>query len=84
MFPKLGLWKECFINPLSIMIVFVDGMLVHVRIFLRMFTFSDFNQDISGWKPAYVEQFEYDGNLVYDADGFPKKIKVRANFLISG
>jgi hypothetical protein len=25
-----------------------------------MFTFSDFNQDISGWKPAFVEQFEYD------------------------
>lgn len=54
--------------------------------FFRMFTFSDFNQDISGWKPAYVEQFEYDadGNLVYDADGFPKKIKVRAELPLIG
>lgn len=54
--------------------------------FFRMFTFSDFNQDISGWKPAFVEQFEYDvdGNLVYDADGFPKKIKVRAELPLIG
>ena len=54
--------------------------------FLRMFTFSDFNQSLKKWTPAYVEKTELDdfGNPVLDADGREKKIRTRANLPLIG
>lgn len=53
--------------------------------FLRMFTFSDFNQSLKKWTPAYIEKTEYDdyGNPVMD-DGVEKKIRTRANLPLIG
>lgn len=54
--------------------------------FLRMFTFSDFNQSLKKWTPAYVEKTELDdfGNPVLDSDGHEKKIRTRANLPLIG
>ena len=54
--------------------------------FLRMFTFSDFNQSLKKWTPAYIEKIETDdyGNPVKDADGRDKKIRTRANLPLIG
>ena len=54
--------------------------------FLRMFTYSDFNQSLKKWTPAYVEKTELDdfGNPVLDADGREKKIRTRANLPLIG
>ena len=54
--------------------------------FLRMFTYSDFNQSLKKWTPAYVEKIEFDdyGSPVRDADGKEKKIRVRANLPLIG
>jgi hypothetical protein len=54
--------------------------------FLRMFTFSDFNQSLKKWTPAYVEKTELDdyGNPVLDSDGKEKKIRTRANLPLIG
>ncbi len=54
--------------------------------FLRMFTFSDFNQNLKKWTPAYVEKTELDdfGNPILDADGREKKIRTRANLPLIG
>lgn len=54
--------------------------------FLRMFTFSDFNQSLKKWTPAYVEKTELDdyGNPVLDSDGREKKIRTRANLPLIG
>lgn len=54
--------------------------------FLRMFTFSDFNQSLKKWTPAYIEKTELDefGNPVLDSDGREKKIRTRANLPLIG
>ena len=54
--------------------------------FLRMFTYSDFNQSLKKWTPAYVEKTDYDdyGNPILDADGREKKIRTRANLPLIG
>lgn len=54
--------------------------------FLRMFTFSDFNQSLKKWTPAYIEKTELDdyGNPILDSDGREKKIRVRANLPLIG
>ena len=54
--------------------------------FLRMFTFSDFNQSLKKWTPAYVEKTELDdyGNPILDSDGKEKKIRTRANLPLIG
>ena len=54
--------------------------------FLRMFTFSDFNQSLKKWTPAYIERTDLDdfGNPILDADGREKKIRVRANLPLIG
>ena len=54
--------------------------------FLRMFTYSDFNQSLKKWTPAYVEKTELDdyGNPVLDSDGKEKKIRTRANLPLIG
>lgn len=54
--------------------------------FLRMFTFSDFNQSLKKWTPAYVEKTELDdyGNPVLDSDGKEKKVRTRANLPLIG
>ncbi len=54
--------------------------------FLRMFTFSDFNQSLKKWTPAFIETVEYDkyGSPVLDADGKEKKVKIRANLPLIG
>lgn len=54
--------------------------------FLRMFTYSDFNQSLKKWTPAYVEKTKLDdfGNPVLDADGREKKIRTRANLPLIG
>ena len=54
--------------------------------FLRMFTFSDFNQSLKKWTPAYVEKTELDdyGNPILDSDGREKKVRTRANLPLIG
>lgn len=46
--------------------------------FLRMFTFSDFNQSLKNWRPGYIEKTEY------DEDGTETKVRVRANLPLIG
>lgn len=45
--------------------------------FLRMFTFSDFNQTLK-WKPGYIDKIEY------DEDGIEHTVRVRANLPLIG
>ena len=51
-----------------------------------MFTYSDFNQSLKKWTPAYIEKTELDdyGNPVLDSDGREKKIRTRANLPLIG
>lgn len=46
--------------------------------FLRMFTFSDFNQSLKKWKPGYIDKTEY------DEDGIEHTVRVRANLPLIG
>lgn len=54
--------------------------------FLRMFTYSDFNQSLSKWTPGYEERIKLDknGNPELDSDGDPIKIKTRVELPLVG